>query len=128
MHSSGNPPIVILDEPVNGLDPQGITDIRKMIIDINKKENVTFIISSHILSELDLIATKFGFIDGGILLKELSHDELHKNTSTSSIIEIADTGKARQILKKSDLEYTIKNKETTLEEYFFKLVGGGKND
>ena len=99
-----------------------------MIIDINKKDNVTFIISSHILSELDLVATKFGFIDSGVLLKELSHNELHTNTSTASIIEIVDTEKARQILEKSDLKYTIKNKETTLEEYFFKLVGGGQND
>ena len=99
-----------------------------MIIDINKRDNVTFIISSHILSELDLVATRFGFIDNGVLLKELSHDELHKNTRESSIIEIADTDEARQILEKSDLRYTIKNKETTLEEYFFKLVGGEQND
>ena len=123
----GKPPIIILDEPVNGLDPQGITDIRNMIKEINEKENVTFIISSHILSELDLVATKFGFIDSGVLLKELTHEELHKHTSKSSVIEIADTEKARKELEKIGLEYEVKNKEITLEEYFFSLVGGGNN-
>ena len=157
----GNPPIVILDEPVNGLDPQGITDIRKMIKDINKKENTTFIISSHILSELDLVATKFGFIDHGVLLKEISYNELHQQTSKSLIIEVDNFDKAIKLLetklKIKDYEkgknneiiineyldqadtlskllienglklYTIKKQETTLEEYFFSLIGGVKN-
>ncbi|MDR2416215.1 MAG: ABC transporter ATP-binding protein [Candidatus Peribacteria bacterium] len=59
----GHPSIIILDEPINGLDPQGIITIRKMIKQMNEQEGTTFIISSHILSELDMVATKFGFID-----------------------------------------------------------------
>jgi len=158
----GNPHIVILDEPVNGLDPQGITDIRKIIREVNKKENTTFIISSHILSELDLVATKFGFINHGVLLKEISYKELHQQTSKSLIIEVDNFDKAINILEtklkikdyekgknneiilneyltepdkvsrllmENDLKlYTIKKQETTLEEYFFKLVGSGNND
>ena len=158
----GKPPIIILDEPVNGLDPQGITDIRKIIKEINKKENTTFIISSHILSELDLVATKFGFIDHGILLREIHYKELHQQTSKSLIIEVDNTSKAIKLLetelKISNCEigknneiilskclnesdkvskllvenglklYSIKKQETTLEEYFFNLVGGANND
>ncbi|MDR2541671.1 MAG: ABC transporter ATP-binding protein [Candidatus Peribacteria bacterium] len=95
----GKPPIVVLDEPINGLDPQGIADIRKMIKQINEQEGVTFVISSHILSELDLIATKFGFIDRGVLLKEISHSELHKLMHTSLVIEVDKREKAEELLR-----------------------------
>jgi ABC-2 type transport system ATP-binding protein len=90
----GHPPIVILDEPVNGLDPQGIADMREIIKRENQHNGTTFIISSHILGELDLVATQFGFIEQGRLLKEISHDDLHRQT------------------------------KYTLEEYFIKLIGG----
>lgn len=72
----GNPKIVILDEPINGLDPQGIVDVRNLIKRLNKEFNMTLIVSSHILNELGLIATRFGMIDHGVLLKELSREEL----------------------------------------------------
>ena len=94
----GKPDIVILDEPINGLDPQGITDIRNMIKRINQELGTTFIISSHILSELDLVATKFGFIEKGQLLQEISHGNLHKQVSTSLIIEIDHVKKAVDVL------------------------------
>ena len=96
----GNPPIVILDEPLNGLDPQGISDIREMILSINQQKGTTFIISSHILSELDLIATRFGFIDHGILLKETSHQELHELTRKSLYLEVDNPHLAIEILEK----------------------------
>ena len=119
----GAPSIVILDEPINGLDPQGITDIRKMIKEINQKENTTFIISSHILSELDLVATKYGFIDKGILLKEISYEELHQQTSKSIIIEVDNTEKAIKLLEtKLNIQgYTKgKNNEIILNEHLDK--------
>ena len=72
----GNPKIVILDEPINGLDPQGIVDVRNLIKRLNKEFNMTLIVSSHILNELGLIATRFGMIDHGVLLKEISREEL----------------------------------------------------
>ena len=67
----GNPELVLLDEPINGLDPQGIAEIREMIIKLNKEKGITFIISSHILGELSKIATSFGIIDKGELKKQI---------------------------------------------------------
>jgi len=71
------PKFILLDEPMNGLDPQGFVDIRETILRLNK-QGVSFLISSHILSELDKICTRVGFLSHGRLLKELSIDELHE--------------------------------------------------
>ena len=74
----GEPEILILDEPINGLDPQGIKEVRDLIVRVNKEKNVTFLISSHLLSELEKIATVYGIIDKGVLLEEVSAEELEK--------------------------------------------------
>jgi len=152
----GSPEIVVLDEPINGLDPQGIIDMRNVIKNIHAETGATFIISSHILSELDLVATQFGFIEQGVLLKEISHSDLHEHTKKSLIIEVDDLSKAQTILNSLGIESKIENgkrmvlqshldrsneiasvlinggvelydlhrQETTLEEYFMRLVGG----
>lgn len=72
----GGTDFIILDEPMNGLDPEGIVDIRELIIKLNREENITFLISSHILDELSKMATKYGFIHNGELIKELTSEEL----------------------------------------------------
>lgn len=72
----GDPELLLLDEPINGLDPQGILEVREMLTSLVKERNMTIIISSHILEELSKVATHFGIIDNGVLIKELSHDEL----------------------------------------------------
>lgn len=72
-----DPEVVLLDEPMNGLDPQGIIDIRQTILDLNSK-GVTFLISSHILAELDKVCNKVGIISHGRLIEEISMDDLHK--------------------------------------------------
>lgn len=72
----GEPDLLVLDEPINGLDPQGIVEIRDMILRLNKEYNTTILISSHILEELSKIATRYGIIHQGILLEELSKEEL----------------------------------------------------
>ena len=64
----GEPDLLLLDEPINGLDPQGIVDIRNSLLDLNKKKIITIIISSHILEELSKVSTKFGFINNGELI------------------------------------------------------------
>ena len=76
----GDPKLLILDEPINGLDPQGILEIRETILKLNKERKITFIISSHILGELSKMATRYGIIDKGRLLKELSAEELASQT------------------------------------------------
>lgn len=73
-----NPDFIILDEPMNGLDPQGIVEIRELILHLNQQKGITFLISSHILTELQLIATKYGIISHGKLIKEISAEELTK--------------------------------------------------
>ena len=73
---AGDPDFLMLDEPVNGLDPQGIIEIRELILRLNKKMNITVLISSHILDELARVATHFGFVDGGAIVKEISAEEL----------------------------------------------------
>lgn len=74
---ASDPDFIILDEPLNGLDPQGFIDVRETILKLAKEKGVTFLISSHVLAELDKICNKVGFISHGKLLKEISIDELH---------------------------------------------------
>jgi ABC-2 type transport system ATP-binding protein len=95
----GSPPLVVLDEPVNGLDPQGIADMRGIILRENQEQGTTFIISSHILSELDLVATRFGFIEQGTLLREITHAHLHAHTKKSLVVEVDDGDKALEVLE-----------------------------
>lgn len=72
------PEILLLDEPINGLDPFGIVEIRNLLIKLNQEKNITILISSHILSELSNLVTYYGFIDKGILIKQLSAEDLSK--------------------------------------------------
>lgn len=95
----GNPDIVILDEPINGLDPEGIQDIRRIISDMNKNLGITFIISSHILSELDLLCNRFGIIDKGKLIEELDYETLHDKATSSLTLEVDDIKKACVVLE-----------------------------
>jgi ABC-2 type transport system ATP-binding protein len=78
----GNPALVVLDEPINGLDPTGIADIRRIIQHSNQERGTTFIISSHILSELDMVATRFGILEQGRLLEESTREELHAKSGS----------------------------------------------
>ncbi|MDE6063850.1 MAG: ATP-binding cassette domain-containing protein, partial [Lachnospiraceae bacterium] len=73
---AGDPDFLVLDEPMNGLDPQGIVEIRELILKLNRDRQVTCLISSHILDELARLATHYGFIDNGHILKEISAKEL----------------------------------------------------
>ena len=83
---AGSPDLVVLDEPINGLDPQGIIEMRDMIRNLNKENGTTFIISSHILDELSKIATKYGIINYGKLVEEVTAEELF--TKCESRIEL----------------------------------------
>lgn len=89
----GNPEIVILDEPINGLDPQGIVDIRKLIHKLNQEFGMTLIVSSHILSELDLVATRFGIIDKGVLIKEVEKHDMAQGLD-KKVVLVTDNNEA----------------------------------
>ena len=84
----GNQDLLILDEPINGLDPQGIIEIRELILKLNHDRNITFIISSHILDELSRIATHYGFIDSGRIVREMSAKELENACRKSLSVNV----------------------------------------
>lgn len=94
----GNPDIVILDEPINGLDPQGILDIRKLLTRLNKEYGMTLVVSSHILSELELVANRFGIIDKGVLIKEISKENYSVDNLHYIILNTSDNPKAKDLL------------------------------
>lgn len=93
----GNPAIILLDEPINGLDPQGILEIREIISNLGQVHNKTVIVSSHILSELELVADRFGIIDKGVLLKEFNKADAHDGNQ-SILLSTNDNDAALQIL------------------------------
>ena len=116
----GYPDIIILYEPLNGLDPEGIFDLKNLILDINRNYDTTFIISSHILSELEVLSNKFSFLHEGILIETLTKEELKKKCQHQLLIKTNDTNKATVILeeKLNTKNYTINAKnEILLSDY-----------
>lgn len=102
----GDPEFLILDEPMNGLDPAGIVSIRELILKLNRERGITFLISSHILTELSLVATKYGIISKGKLLKEITAEQLHNECSRMTAISADDPQKLAETVK-SCVENTV---------------------
>ncbi len=151
-----HPKLLFLDEPMNGLDPQGIAELRELLIKLNKEENITILISSHILSELEKIATHYGFISHGKLIEELTVEELNAKGRKSLRFTCTDEKKALSILKdlkevtstpngeitvyddvpigmvvmaleKADVHVlSIHSNEESVEEYYLSLVKKGE--
>ena len=94
----GEPEFIILDEPMNGLDPSGIVEMRELILKLNRERQITFLISSHILSELALVATKYGIISKGKLVKEISAQELKNECRPSILINTNNNEKLLSLL------------------------------
>lgn len=94
-----NPEFLILDEPLNGLDPEGIANMRNLILKLNQDKNITFLISSHILTELSLVATRYGIISRGELVKEISKEELEAVEKKETSIKTTNNERAYEILK-----------------------------
>jgi ABC-2 type transport system ATP-binding protein len=84
-----NPTFLILDEPNNGLDPEGIRDLRNLLLKLNQEEGLTMLISSHMLTELSKLATRYGFIDHGKLLREITAAELQKESRQATVLSLA---------------------------------------
>lgn len=122
----GNPEILILDEPTNGLDPQGIADIRNLIQKLNEEYGMTVIVSSHILGELQNTAHKFGVVDHGVVAKVITQEELDTERNIVRI-SVDDLEKAKEALTAAGVDIKGESKETlSLEDFYFDIVGGGK--
>lgn len=103
----GSPDFLILDEPTNGLDPQGIIEMRELILKLNKERQITFLISSHILDELSRLATHYGFIDSGHIVKEISAAELDHVCRKCLCLEVSDIRAFALTAERMGLEYHI---------------------
>ena len=151
-----SPDFLVLDEPLNGLDPEGIVEMRNLILSLNRDFGITFLISSHILTELSLVATKYGIISKGHIIKEITKEEIEKNCKKSIIVEASDIealhnalltvvdeselvrlGNGYQI--NSNVEYNkilgcvssvnisnIKTVETNIEDYYLSIIKEGR--
>jgi ABC-2 type transport system ATP-binding protein len=95
----GDPEFLILDEPINGLDPMGVVEIRELLKKLNREYGITILISSHILSELHLLATHYGIIHKGELLEQLSAKELHEKCQQYLHIKVDDPSKAATLIE-----------------------------
>lgn len=104
---SGDPDFLVLDEPVNGLDPQGIIEMRELILKLNREHGITVLVSSHILDELSRLATHYGFIDGGRMIKEMSAEELEVRCRKCMRMEVSDTKALARVLDGLGAEYRI---------------------
>ncbi len=104
---AGSPDFLVLDEPVNGLDPQGIIEMRELILKLNREPGITVLISSHILDELARLATHYGFIDGGRMVKEMSAEALEAHCRKCIRIESAGSRALARVLDRLDAEYRI---------------------
>lgn len=94
-----DPDFLILDEPINGLDPMGMAEFREMILKLNREHGTTILISSHILSELSQIATTYGFINNGRLIETVSAEALKEKCRRSLKVKVSDTERAAGVLK-----------------------------
>ncbi len=150
------PEFLILDEPMNGLDPQGIIELRELLLRLNREKGTTILISSHILDELAKIATHYGFIDNGKMVKEISSEELQNQRKKRTVVVVNETAVLLAVLRELGLKYSlkdsaveifgnfdlsrliallsergclikeIKEKTESLEDYYIDLVGGEK--
>lgn len=104
---AGDPDFLVLDEPVNGLDPQGIIEMRELILRLNRERQITVLISSHILDELARLATHYGFLDAGRIVKELSAEELEAACRKCVRMEVSDVKVLARVLDGLGVEYKV---------------------
>ena len=117
-----NPDLLILDEPLNGLDPQGIAELRETLRHLNKKYGITMVISSHILDELEMIATRYGFIHKGHMIEEITVDELHEKLKKYISLDVENISLATIEQKLNTVNYKVVNDHTI---YLYDYVNDG---
>lgn len=104
---AGDPDFLILDEPINGLDPQGIIEIRELILKLNRERQITVLISSHILEELSKLATYYGFIDKGRIVREISAQEMEAACRKCVRVEVDNACALVRVLHQMQIEYRM---------------------
>ena len=155
---SSNPDFLILDEPINGLDPEGIIEIRELILNLNKK-GITILISSHYLDELSKVATYYGFLDNGRIISEISADELNQKMRKKIIVKVNNLKEAVKYFEIKSISYEVNDNSKisiygsvniseivldlskrkciieeihenneTLENYYINLIGSDRRD
>lgn len=112
----GDPDFLVLDEPANGLDPQGMVEMRELILKLNRERQITVLISSHMLDELSKFATYYGFIENGTIVKELSAEELNIACRKCVRMEVSDTKALARVLDWMEIDYKILT-NTTADVY-----------
>ena len=103
----GNPDFLILDEPINGLDPEGIIEIRELILKLNKEKGITFLISSHYLDELSKISTHYGFIKNGTMLQEICKEQLEEKCKKRIELEVSDVKECVKYFEEKQFSYEV---------------------
>lgn len=104
---AGDPDFLVLDEPANGLDPKGIIEVRELILKLNRERQTTVLITSHILDELSRLATHYGFIDQGHMVKEVSAEELNHACRKCLRLEVSDIGAAVPAMDQRGWQYKV---------------------
>ena len=104
---AGSPDFLVLDEPTNGLDPQGIIEMRELILTLNREHGITVLISSHILDELARLATHYGFVDSGSMVQEMSAQALEAHARKRTRIAFSDIWALVSVLDDMNAAYTI---------------------
>ena len=129
---AGDPDFLVLDEPVNGLDPQGIIEVRELILKLNQKHQATVMISSHNLDELARLATVYGFIDHGRMVKEIAADELEKTCRKCVELSVGSPEAAVETLESIGVDYRVTAADTVevygeigLSDLLLKLAKNG---
>ena len=112
----GDPDFLVLDEPINGLDPEGIIEIRELIMKLNREKKITVLISSHYLDELSKLATHYGFISNGKMVREMSAEELGSACRKCLHVTVTDTSALARVLDSMNISYQI-NDETHADIY-----------
>ena len=113
-----HPDFLLLDEPINGLDPEGIVEFRNLLLDLNRERQTTILISSHILSELANLATCYGFIDHGVMLEQISAPRLEEKCRACLELHVDDASRAALALERQlgSMDYEVLN-DTVIRLY-----------
>lgn len=124
----GKPEILLLDEPVNGLDPEGIAEMRELFRKLAAEEGCTVLLSSHILGELEHTADRFGILENGTLVREIARTELRSGAADCVTLRVSDLERARRVLQAAGIRICGREENgQSLEDYYFSLTGGRKD-